>query len=184
MKIANLNQIDSNLVATPVSADRIYAEVQLVNAGPGTALDIELSISLEPLLQTVAKTLHHPVFLVGQKENFLLPMANPSRRDSLRELAEKHNSAKVDVKWKNILGHSKSFSESYYLDELAQGWYNAGHLIPPDDIPIQMQEAIEALNNIHKDLENIARELNKPQFETENITKKAKSTTSRKRRSK
>ena len=133
MKIARENQTDANLVATPISADRVYAEVQLVNAGPGAALDVELSISLEPLLETAVKTWYSPSFLVGQKENFLLP-----RLDSLHELANKHNSVMVKVKWKNIFGKSKSFSASYNLNNLAQGWYNAGHLIPPDDIPTQM----------------------------------------------
>jgi len=175
MKTARENQLDSSLVATPVFADRIYAEVQLVNAGPGTALDIELSISLDPPLQTVVKTWHHPAFLVGQKENFLLPMANSSRRDSLRELAEKHNSVIVNVKWKNFLGHSKSLSESYALNELVQGWYYAGRLIPPDDIPTQMEKVTKSLDDIHDDLEHISRDLNPPDYlkalRTKNNTK-------------
>lgn len=157
MKIARENQTDANLVATPISADRVYAEVQLVNAGPGAALDVELSISLEPLLETAVKTWYSPSFLVGQKENFLLP-----RLDSLHELANKHNSVMVKVKWKNIFGKSKSFSASYNLNNLAQGWYNAGHLIPPDDIPTQMEKVTKSLGEIHDDIERIGRNLNYP----------------------
>ena len=164
MKTARENQTDANLVAAPVSAHRIYAEVQLVNAGPGAALDVELSISLEPLLETVVKTWYHPAFLVGQKENFLLPMAHPSRLDSLRELANKHNSVIVNVKWKNIFGKSKYFSASYNLNDLAQGWYNAGHLIPPDDIPTQMEKVTKSLDEIHDDIERISRSLNPPNY--------------------
>lgn len=182
MKTARENQIDSNLIATPVFADHIYAEVQLVNAGPGTALDIELSISLDPPLQTVVKTWHHPAFLVGQKENFLLPMANHSRRDSLRELAEKHNSVMVNVKWKNTLGHSKSFAESYNLNELVQGWYNAGRLFPPDDLPKQLEETNKALDNIHKEFQKITQEFDKAQIEQLIKASKAKPKASRKKK--
>ena len=175
MKTARENQTDSNLVTTPVLAHRIYAEIQLVNAGPEAALDVKLSISLEPLLETVVKTWHHPSLLVGQKENFFLPMANPSTSDSLCELADKHNSVKVRVKWNNIFGKHKSFSASYNLNDLAQGWYNAGHLIPPDDIPSQMQKITKSLDEIHDDIEQIGKGLNPPDYlntvETKSNTK-------------
>jgi hypothetical protein len=159
MRTARENQTDANLIATPVSADHIYAEIQLTNAGPGPALNVELSISLDPPLQSVAKTWRHPALLVCQTEKFFLPMENPSNLDSLRELAEKHNSLIVKINWENIFGHHKSFSASYKLRELVDGWYNAGRLIPPNDIPTLMQEALKTLDDIHKDLENISQDI-------------------------
>ena len=186
MKKARENQSDSELIAIPVSADRVYAEIQLENIGPGPAHNIELSISLNPPLQTTTRTWKHPALSIGQKEYFLLPYEqNKIGIDSLRELAQKHESVTVNLKWINIFGVTKSPPPTTYkLNELVEGWYNAGRLIPPDDLPKQIAETNKTLDNIHKELEKITQEFERA--ETERLIKasNAKSITSRKRRSK
>jgi hypothetical protein len=178
MKIARDNQIDSNLIVTPVSSNRVYAEIQLENAGPGPAFNIELSISLDPPLQTTTKIWTHPALLAGQKEKFLLPyeQGKSGPLDSLRALAQKHNNVTVKLKWKNIFGKNKSFFATYKLNELAEGWYNAGRLIPPDDLPQQIEKTNKTLDNICKELEKITREFDR--IDTERLilafTKKSK----------
>lgn len=182
MRVARENQSDANLIAIPVLVHQIYSEIQLVNAGP--ALDVELSISLDPLLQTTEKTWRHPAFLVGQKENFLLPMGDPSKLDSLHELANKHNNVVVNIKWKNIFRKSKSYSASYNLNDLMQGWYNAGHLIPPNDVPTQMKELTTTLEKIHRDLEKVTQEVKRLNTNPQKENSKPKSSSARKSRSK
>ena len=63
MKIARENQFNSNVIAFPIAMGQIHAQVQLENAGPGIALDIELSISLDPPHQKSTKIWKHPVLL-------------------------------------------------------------------------------------------------------------------------
>jgi hypothetical protein len=161
MRTARENQTDANLIASPVPLPAIYAQVQLENAGPGPALNVELSISLDPPLRTSIKTWHHPALLVGQKEHFLLPSERDDTIDALRELAEKHKNLVINLKWKNIFGRNKSFSATYNLHDLAEGWYNAGHLIAPKDTPTQLKNITEVLDKIHRDLENIVRDIKK-----------------------
>jgi hypothetical protein len=167
MRKARENQTDSKLIATPVSSHRIYAEIQLENMGPGPAHNVELSISLDPPLQTTTRTWKHPVLSAGQKEYFLLPYEQNKSGPlgSLREPAEKHDNLIVDYKWKNVFDVEQSFSATYKLSDLVEGWYNAGRLIPPDDLPKQIEETNKTLDNIHKELEKITQEFDRAQTE-------------------
>jgi len=186
MKAARENQTASNLIVTPVSSQRAYAEIKLENIGFGPASNVVLSISLDPPLQTTTRTWKHPLLSVGQKEYFLLPYeqnkAGPL--DTLRDIAQKHNNLIVDLKWISVFNIEKSFSTTYKLSELVEGWYNAGRLIPPDDLPKQIEETNKTLDNIHKELEKITREFNSVQTEKLIKSMNAKSKTPRKRKSK
>jgi hypothetical protein len=121
MRTARENQDDANLIASPIALGPICAQVQLQNAGPGPALNVEISISLDPPLDTPMRTWRHPAFLVGQIEHFLLP---GEKIDALRELAEKHKNLVINLKWENIFGRQKSKSKTFNLHDLAEGWYN------------------------------------------------------------
>ena len=158
MRLARASQADANLIASPIPLGPVSAQVQLQNAGPGPASDIEVSISLDPPLDTSVKTWRRPALLVGQMEHFLLPTSNIA---GLRELAEKHGSLVITLKWKNIFGQDKSFSAVHNLHDLAEGWYNAGHLIPPDNIATRFKEAVGTLDKMQRDLERIAQRLDK-----------------------
>lgn len=186
MKTARENQSDSNVIAFPVTMGQIHAQIQLENAGPGIALDIELSISLDPPHQKATKIWKHPVLLVGQNELFLLPYEEGSSGlESLKQLAEKHNNLVVKLKWNNIFGHARTFHATYKLSELAQGWYNAGHLIKPKDLPEQMQKVTKSLDEIHDDIERIGRNLNPPNYpKTLKTENNSKSKVPRKKKSK
>lgn len=158
MRKARENQVDANLIALPVGLGLIYVQVELQNAGPGPAFDVEISISLDPLLDTPERVWKHPALLVGQTEFFLLPGKDI---EALRVLAERHNNLVIKLGWNNAFGHHKSTSAAYNLHNLAEGWYNAGRLMPPDDIPTQLKETTEVLEKIQGDLENILRVLKK-----------------------
>ena len=120
----------------------------------------------------------HPVLSAGQKEYFLLPydQSKTGPLDPLRELAQKHSSLKVDLKWMNVFDVEQSSSITYKLSDLVEGWYNAGRLIPPDDLPKQIEETNKTLDNIHKELEKITQEFDR--IDTERLimafTKKTK----------
>lgn len=160
MKTARENQSDSNVIAFPILLDQIYTQVQLENAGPGIALDIELSISLIPALTKNTTSWKHPVLLAGQKENFLLPYEAGSKEvETLKQLSKIHDSIVLKLSWKNVFGHKKTFTKKYNLNELSQGWYNAGRLIKPKDIPETMKDISKSLNEIHKDIEGIGRDI-------------------------
>ena len=163
MKKAREMQSDSHLIAYPVSMGTIHAQIQLENAGPGSALDVELSISLDPPLQTVKKLWRHPALLVNQKEFFLIPQNSGGSLDSLQQLGERHDNLILNLKWKNVFGHDKSSSVTYNLRELAEGWYNAGNLIKSEDIPSQLQKVTKSLDEIHKDIEKISRDIHSQQ---------------------
>ncbi len=184
MKKARENQTVSTLIATPVSSHRIYAEIQLENMGPGPARNVELSIYLDPPLQTTTRTWKHPVLSAGQKEYFLLPYEQNKSGplDSLRELAQKHDNLIVDFKWTNVFDVEQSSSTTYKLSDLVEGWYNAGRLIPPDDLPKQLEETNKTLDNIHKELEKITQEFDRIQIEKLIKASKAKPTASRKKK--
>jgi len=160
MRSARENQVDANVIASPVPFGSVYAQVQMQNAGPGPALDVELSVSLHPPLETDKRTWRYPALLVNQKQHFLLSTGEGGI-DALQELGEKHEDVLVEVKWKNIFGRERSFSESYNLRELAEGWYTAGNLIPPGDMETQMKDLREILKKMRQDLEKIARALAK-----------------------
>ena len=183
MKVARENQSDSYLAASPVSMGTIHAQIQLENAGPGPALDIELSISLDPPLDTTERNWHHPVLLVNQKEHFLIPQKRGGSLDSLQQLGERHTNLNVELKWKNIFGKQKSSSAKYNLRELAEGWYNAGNLIKPNDLPEQMEKVTKSLESIHKDIEEINRDRRlKPIIENMHKAEVKKTKTSRKKK--
>ncbi len=184
MKVARENQSDSNLIAFPVTMGQVYAQIQLENAGPGIALDIELTISLDPPLKKDAKIWKHPALLVGQKELFLLPYEEGNGGlESLKQLSEKHNNLVLKLKWNNIFGYTKVFNVTYKLSDLTLGWYNAGHLIKPDDMPMQMQKVTKSLDEIHKDIEGISRDQRlKPIIEELNKTNIKKHKTSHKKK--
>lgn len=185
MKKAREDQADANLLASPIPFGPLYAQIQLRNAGLGPALDVELNIVFEPPLQTTPKTWKYPSFSVNQIENFLLPQEKGSGAlETLQDAATKHNTVEIKLKWKNIFGRSKSFNASYNLNELADGWYNAGHLIPPEDLATQMKEATQTLDKIHRDLDHIRSELNRPQPVVQSKAKSKKTTTPRTKRSK
>jgi hypothetical protein len=182
MKIARENQLEANLIASPVPMGSIYAQVQLENAGPGPAFNVELSISLDPPLQTNTNIWKHPSFLVGKKELFLLPyeINGNGSLPSLQETGAKHEKLIIIVKWKNIFGHKKITSNTYKLNELADGWYKAG-LLMPEDLPAQMKETTKVLDKIHQDIEKIARELSKPNPELTKTKSKKTAVASKKR---
>lgn len=184
MKTAREHQSDSNLIAFPVTMRPVYVQVQLENAGPGIALDVELSISLDPPNQKATKVWKHPALLVSQKEFFLLPyIEGASGIESLKELAEKHDNLIIGLNWKNIFGQIKTFNATYNLNELAQGWYNAGHLIKPEDLPEQMQQVIKSLDKIHRDIGTISRDIRlKPIIENLHKTNTKKTKASRKKK--
>jgi hypothetical protein len=185
MKKAREDQADANLIASPIPFGPLYAQIQLKNAGLGPALDVELIIAFEPQLQTIPKTWKYSAFSVNQIENFLLPQEESSGAlETLRDAATKHNTVEIKLKWKNIFGRRKSFNASYNLNELAEGWYNAGHLIPPEDLPTQMKETAQTLDKIHRDLEHIRSELSRPQPDIQIKTKSKKTSTPRTKRSK
>lgn len=98
MKVARETQPDTYLIASPVSLGTIHAQIQLENAGPGPALDIELSISIDPPLQTAERIWHHPVILVNQKEHFLIPQNRGGSLDSLKQLGERHTNLIMGLK--------------------------------------------------------------------------------------
>ena len=86
------------------------------------------------------------------------------------------------LNWKNIFGHKKTFHANYKLSELAQGWYNTGHLIKPKDLPEQMQQVTKSLNEIHRDIEGISRDIRlKPIMEDLDKINIKKTNTSRKK---
>jgi hypothetical protein len=183
MKVARENQSDSYLIASPVSMGTIHAQIQLENAGPGPALDIELSISLDPPLQTTERKWRHPVMHVNQKEHFLIPQKGGGSLDSLQQLGERHTNLNIELRWKNIFGKQKSSSAKYNLRELAEGWYNAGNLIKPDDLPEQMEKVAKSLYSIHKDIEEINRDRRlKPIIENMHKAEVKKTNTSRKKK--
>ena len=156
MRSARKNQLDANLIAFPVELGLIHAQVQLQNAGPGPALDIEITISFFPLLDIDSRIWRHPSFLVGQVENFLLPGKDI---EALREIAEKHEELVINLRWKNLIGHQKSKSVTYNLHALVEGWYKGGRIIPPKDMTSQLMDIDKHLEKIHEDLNRIESDL-------------------------
>lgn len=156
MRIAREGQIDANVVASPVPMGPLYVQVVMQNAGPGPAFDVEISLSLEPPLDTPAKTWRHPVLMVNQKEKFLPPTREIQ---ALRDLAESHDYLVVDIRWNNLFGKEHSTSNRHNLASLVEGWYEAGHLIPPADFESQMDDISKTLKKLRGDVDKIARSL-------------------------
>lgn len=158
MRVARESQTDANLIASPVDLGPISAQVRLQNAGPGPALNVSVTVSLEPPLGSPSQTWRHPALLAGQTEHFLIP---GERIEALRDLAARHESLKIEVQWTNIFGSTKTTQSTHPLAALAEGWYSGGRLIPPDDIPTQITDVREELKKIAKALESIAHRLAK-----------------------
>ena len=156
MRIAREGQVDAHVFASPVPMGPVYAQVQLQNAGPGPAFGIEVSLALDPPLDTPTKTWRHPALLVSQKERFLLPT---KEIESLRDLAEKYEDIVIEVSWRNLFGEERSMSSRHNLASLAEGWYEAGHLIPPEDFDLQMKDLNKTLNRLQSDVSKIARSM-------------------------
>lgn len=181
MKIARENQIDSNVIAFPTTMGQIHALVHLENAGPGIALDVELSISLDPPHQKATNIWKHPALPVGQKELFLFPYETGSSGiESLKQLSEKHEKIVITIKWNNVFGHSKAFHSTYGLSDLIQGWYSAGRIIKPKDLPKQMEDISKSLGEIQSELAKFNRNINPPNYVE--IMDKSKTKTPRKKK--
>jgi len=184
MKKARENQSDANLIASPIPMNSVYTQVQLENVGPGPAFNIELSISLEPSLQTLPRIWKHPAFLVGKKELFLLPVENiGGTLPSLREISEKHEKLIINVKWKNVFGKDKFSSGIYKLNELSEGWYKAGLLIQPEDMPTQTKEIVNKLGKISDEIAKTNQDIARLTQAIETIKSK-KTTVTRKKKTK
>ncbi len=155
MRTAREAQTDSDLIAGPVPLGPIYLQVQLQNAGPGPAKDVELAISLSPQHGKEVRVWRSPVMLASQTEYFLLP---GDKLDALSELAKTHDQLLLEVRWKNVFNEEKANSSTHDLANLAEGWYKAGNLLQPEDIPEQLKKIREILDKVRKSLETIAHE--------------------------
>ena len=158
LRSARLAQADANIIAVPVPMGPVSIQVEMYNAGPGPALELEISIALRPQLDTPRKTWRNPALLVGQKEHFLVPTPEI---EALGDLGEKYEELFIELSWKNVFGARRQVSSSHNLQQLAEGWYEAGHLIPPGDVPGQMKEILDVLKRMRQDLDAIARSLRK-----------------------
>jgi hypothetical protein len=158
MRSARENQSDASLVVLPVPLSAIHAKLIIMNAGPGPAFDIEASWELRPLGNTPSRSWRHPAMVANQTEHFLFP---GEKIPSLRELADEHEVLVVKVSWRNSFGRAKSTIREFDLRRLAEGWYNAGHLILPDELLGQVKKIEEELEKINKNIYNVKRSLDK-----------------------
>ena len=186
MRKARESQSDSTVIASPIPLAPIYAQVQVKNEGPSSALDIELRIALDPPLDTTERIWNYSALTANQVELFYLPLVKePNGLPSLQQLAVKHERMIISLKWKTILGQAKSSNISYSLQDLVEGWYHGGQSIKPDDLPTQMEKATKVLDEIHDDLEAIGKILNQPIYaELIRNIKKSKPKTKRTSRNK
>lgn len=158
MREAREHQSDATIIVAPVPSRPVYARLQLHNAGPGPASDVQLSFHLEPPLDTPTRTWHHPLILAQRTHLFLLPEPpNSGGVTDIRTIADKHKSLEVSVQWTNVFGRRRDLHCSFDLPSLPEGWYHAGHLIPPDDVETQLKELAETLSKIERHVESAAR---------------------------
>ncbi|MEX2030705.1 MAG: hypothetical protein WD906_07030 [Anaerolineales bacterium] len=158
MRLAREYQLDAIVTAAPVPMGPIYAQLRLHNAGPAPAIDVKVSIRLEPTLNTPKREWRHPVVGVGQVEHFLLPEPpDTSQITDLRTLAERHTALVVELSWKNVFGKASSNARSFGLRELQEGWYAAGHLVPEEDLPVLVEGLAKTLSKLENHVEKIAK---------------------------
>jgi hypothetical protein len=156
MRRAREAQADAYVVAWPVIWDSAYAKVRLQNVGLGVALHLEMSTSLQPSQSTSTWTFRDDVLAVNQTEDFMLTAKDSGSVETLHQLAEAYQDVVVNVKWSNVFGRTKSWSATYNLKKLADGWHNAHHLAVPDDVPTQLVRISRVFEEMKKELSNIA----------------------------
>lgn len=163
MRRARKADLAAHIVAALEQYGPVYGKIHVHNAGPGVAYGIEVTISVKPHNQELVRVWQFPAMLPGRSDYFLLPSnTRVGRIPTLEEVSEEYDDLLIETQWFDAFQRRHKKAVTFNLKGYMEGWYNAGHLIPPDEIPVQLQNIrkelaknavkVEKLNDILRNL--------------------------------
>jgi len=155
MRIAREEQSEPHLVAVLVPLGPKSVKLRIRNAGPGPAVRIEGTIRPDPAVESETRIWRHPVLIPGDFEDF----SPPGRLFNFEQLAAKYDKVFFDVTYSTSFGRARNAHMEINLKLQLEGWYNAGILLAPRDLPGRVEELRQELSEIKSELRSLTSEL-------------------------
>jgi hypothetical protein len=114
-----------------------------------TSIYVILTMLITPAVSLTKRVWFHSTLLSGASEDFYLPGDDLE----LKLLASKYEKVTIDLRWLNMSSQKRNAHYEINFKEQLKGWYEAGWMTKPDDIPEQMENIKDELSKIRQALE-------------------------------
>lgn len=173
MRKARESEIEPYVVSSLNPYGPAYAQIRIDNIGRGPALNVKVRIAVHPNNDALTRVWQHPVMLPDSSYTFLLPSRTQTGSlPSIRQLTDEYSEISTEIDWINSFGRKKRNFTSFNLQKQIQGWYNAGHIMPPEDTTTQIKNICDAVEKVGRELHDANRHLHSLTiWSTENVSK-------------
>jgi len=129
-----------------------YFPLELTNAGPGAAVNVEVTITLRGREQSIDKIIQwvHPMFAPGANERFLVEPLD------FGEFVKRYARIVVHGTCRNVFGEECPIHDEVDLDTIERSWFSGDIGLPPGSVVDKLGEIEDRLKDIEKQLEKVA----------------------------
>lgn len=160
MRKAREAELEAYMIASLETLGALSASLCVRNAGQGTALNIEVTISVKPKLERFERKWRHPAIWPGHANYFLLPYDKGTGGiPSLQQLSEQYDSLIVQIRWTSQLKKARRQTFTFNLQEQVQGWYYASHLLPERTTAEHLEIIARHIDKMQSEIGTIANKL-------------------------
>lgn len=156
MRRARESELEPALIAAILPLGPMYAEIQLHNAGLGPALEVQAKISVQPPNNALERNWRYSVLVRDKPIRFLMPDQKVSGQlSTIHELVKQYDEILIDISWKNVFDRPNKRQFRYKLQSLIDGWYKAGQLRPPEEMPEKIEELVKVVKELKDEVKGI-----------------------------